>query len=100
MGRLSVRFEWDEEKNRSNGQKHGLDFVDAKEIFQAPMLTALDTRQDYGEERWIGIGSLRGRVVVVVFTEPSGDTIRIISLRKAVKHERAQYQKALNDRLG
>jgi uncharacterized DUF497 family protein len=95
-----VHFEWDEEKNLSNIEKHGLDFADAWEIFQAPLLTALDTRQDHGEARWIGIGSLRGRVVVVVFTEPGSGTISIISLRKAVKRERVRYEKALKDRLG
>jgi uncharacterized protein len=95
-----MRLEWDEQKNQANIRKHGFDFADAREIFQAPMLTALDTRQDFGEDRWIGIGSLRGRVVVVVFTEPSSDTIRIISLRKAVKRERVRYEKALKDRLG
>ena len=95
-----MRLEWDEQKNRINLAKHGLDFTDAWEIFQAPMLIALDARHDYGEDRWIGIGSLRGRVVVVVFTEPSSDTIRIISLRKAVKHERIRYEQALKDGLG
>ncbi|MBS3966388.1 MAG: hypothetical protein KGZ60_03945 [Truepera sp.] len=38
--------------------------------------------------------------MVVVFTEPGSDTIRIISLRKAVKRERVRYEKALTDRLG
>ena len=95
-----MRFEWDDEKNRANLAKHGFDFTDAWEIFQAPLLTALDARHDYGEERWIGIGLLRSRIVVVVYTEPSSDTIRIISLRKAVKHERIRYEQALKDGLG
>jgi uncharacterized DUF497 family protein len=47
-----VNFEWDEDKNQENIRKHGFDFADAWEIFEAPMLTALDTREDYGEERW------------------------------------------------
>ncbi len=64
------------------------------------MFTALDTRYDYGEDRWIGIGLLRRRVVVVVFTEPEDDTIRVISLRKAVKRERVRYEQALKNRLG
>jgi uncharacterized protein len=93
-------FEWDEEKNTINIEKHGFDFTDAHEVFQAPMLTALDTREDYGEDRWIGIGSLRGRVVVIVFTELEADTIRIISLRRAVKHERLRYEQTLKDQLG
>jgi uncharacterized DUF497 family protein len=93
-------YEWDEEKNRTNLLKHGLDFTDAWEIFDAPMLVLLDDREDYGEERWIGIGLLRGRVVVVVYTERGEDTIRIISLRKALSYERTRYEKALRDKLG
>jgi uncharacterized protein len=93
-------FEWDEEKNAINIQKHGLDFTDGWEVFQAPMLTALDTREDYGEDRWIGIGLLQARIVVIVFTEHESDTIRVISLRKAVKHERLQYEQILKDQLG
>jgi uncharacterized DUF497 family protein len=95
-----MRFEWDEEKNQANIQKHGLDFADAWEIFTAPMLTALDDREDYGEDRWIGLGMLRSRPVVVVFTERGEDVIRIISLRKALKHERLRYEQTLRDQLG
>jgi uncharacterized DUF497 family protein len=41
-----VHFEWNEEKNAANIRKHGFDFEDAWEIFESPMLTALDTRED------------------------------------------------------
>jgi uncharacterized DUF497 family protein len=51
------------------------------------MLIGLDEREEYGEERWIGIGLLDGRVVVVVYTELDEETTRIISLRKALSHE-------------
>lgn len=95
-----MRFEWDEEKNQENIRKHGFDFADAWEIFEAPMRAALDTREAYGEDRWHGIGLLGNRIVVVVFTERSEDTIRIISLRKALKHERTRFEEALRDRLG
>lgn len=95
-----MNFEWDEEKNKENIHKHGFDFADAWEIFEAPMRTALDTKKDYGEGRWIGIGLLGNRVVVVVFTERREDTIRIISLRKALKYERKQFEEALRDGLG
>jgi uncharacterized DUF497 family protein len=50
-----VDFEWDEDKNQENIRKHGFDFGDAWEIFEAPLLTALDTRTHYGEDRWTGI---------------------------------------------
>jgi uncharacterized DUF497 family protein len=95
-----VNFEWDEDKNQENIRKHGFDFADAWELFEAPMRTALDTRADYSEARWKGIGHLGNRIVVVVFTERDEDTIRIISLRKALKHERKKFEEALRDELG
>jgi hypothetical protein len=95
-----VKFEWDEEKNEENIRKHGFDFADAWEIFESPMRVALDTREDYGEDRWNGIGLLGNRIVVVVFTERGEEIIRIISLRKALKHERKRFEEALRDRLG
>lgn len=96
---MPTRFEWDEQKNRANIRKHGLDFADAWEIFAGPVLVALDDREYCGEDRWIGIGMLRTRVVVVVFSEPDEDTIRIISLRKALSHERVRYEQILRDQL-
>ena len=48
-----MRYEWDEAKNEINIRKHGIDFNDAKDIFEHPVLTWLDNREDYGEERWI-----------------------------------------------
>jgi uncharacterized protein len=94
-----VRFEWDEAKNRENILKHGLDFVDAWEIFEAPMMTNLDRREEYGERRWIGVGFLKNFIVVVVYAE-SEDVIRVISLRKALKHERTRFEEALRNELG
>ena len=95
-----MRFEWDEEKNKTNIRKHGFDFADAWEIFLAPILVAPDDRENYGEDRWIGIGMLRTRAVVVLYTERGEDVIRIISLRKALTHERNQYEQFLKDQLG
>lgn len=94
-----MNFEWDEEKRRSNIIGHGLDFADSREIFEGPMLTGLDEREDYGEDRWIGVGLLKGIVVVIVFTERGEDTIRVISLRKALKHERIKYEQVIRDGL-
>ncbi len=61
------------------------------------MLVKLDDREDYGEDRWIGIGLLNLRVVVIVFTESHPDTIRVISLRKATSNEQNQYERAYRD---
>ena len=93
-------FEWDEEKNKENIHKHELDFADAWEIFEAPMLIGIDTREDNGEIRQIGIGFLRNIIVVVVFTERNDDIIRIISLRKALKYERERFEETLRNELG
>ncbi len=92
-----MRFEWDEDKHRANIQKHKIDFADVPAVFNGPMLVELDEREDYGEERWIGMGFLRDIVVVVVFTERRQDTIRIISARKVSKHERKRYEQALTN---
>ncbi len=64
------------------------------------MLVALDDRQNYGESRWIGIGMLNTRVVVMIFTERDEDTIRIISMMKATTNEQIRYAQLLRDQLG
>jgi len=92
-------FEWDEAKNRANIRKHGYDFADAKEMFRGLLLVDADTRKDYGESRWTGVGVVRGRVAHVVFVENDPETIRIISLRKATSRERKEFERAIKDRL-
>lgn len=95
-----MNFEWNEEKNGLNINKHGFDFADAYRIFDLPMAVERDERDDYGEDRWIGTGILDGRVVVVVYTEPNEEIIRIISLRKALLYERKNYEQYLKNGLG
>jgi uncharacterized protein len=95
-----MRFEWDEAKRRLNIKKHGIDFEEAAAVFHSPMLTALDTREDYGEDRWIGIGILRSFVIVLIFIERTHETIRFISARKATKYERQAYYKKIQNGLG
>lgn len=90
-----MEFTWHESKNEINIGKHGFDFSDAWKVFEGPMIVSLDTREDYGEDRWIGIGFLEMCVVVVVFTEPSENEIHIISLRKAKKHEQERFLKEI-----
>ena len=63
------------------------------------MAVDLDERDDYGEDRWIATGMLDERVVVVVYTAHDERTIRIISLRKALTHERKRYGQYLKNRL-
>ena len=87
-----MEFDWDENKNQINIKRHGFDFSDAHKVFDHPMLVNLDTREDYGEDRWIGIGLFEMRVVVLVFTEANEEKIRIISFRKAIKDEQKRFE--------
>jgi len=94
-------FEWDEGKRKDNLRKHGIDFVDVSEAFEGPMLIRIDTRSEYGEDRWIGVGYIQSRIIVVCFTERNrGKTIRIISARKALSHERKIFEEKIADELG
>jgi hypothetical protein len=95
-----MQFTWDDNKNQENIRRRGLDFEDAWQVFESPLLARLNHREDYGEDRWQGIGLLQGRVVVVVFTDRAPDIIHIISLRKADRDERRAYEAWLQDRLG
>jgi uncharacterized protein len=90
-----MNFEWDEVKNRTNIRKHGFDFADAEEMFRNPLIVRPDAREDYDENRWIGIGTIQGRVVFLAFTERVPDIVRVISLRKANREERKEYEEAI-----
>lgn len=92
-----MRFVWDDAKNKINLRKHGIDFADTPTIFDSPMLAQLDNRDDYGEERWIGIGWIRSLVCVVVYVEISDEKIRIISARKATKNEVRLYEQRIKN---
>jgi uncharacterized protein len=83
-------FEWDSNKREVNLRKHGIDFEDAIEVFDGPILVR---RSDREEERWVAIGSLENRLVAIVFTRRT-DVIRIISARRARKNEEVKYRNA------
>ena len=91
-----MRFEWDEDKRRSNLRRHGFDFVGAESVFANDSVTILDDRFDYGENRFLTFGMLQGRMVSIVHTE-NEDAIRIISVRKATKHEKEIYYSEIKD---
>jgi uncharacterized DUF497 family protein len=91
-----MRIEWDDAKRESNIVKHGIDFVDVEGIFEGETITIRDDRYDYGEERFITLGLLDGRVVVIVHSEAES-VIRVISVRKATKNEEIGYFKKIAD---
>ena len=71
-------------------QKHRVSFEDATTLFENVRITAVDSRQAYGETMKITVGTITGRVCVFVYTERQG-TIRISSARKANQREREKY---------
>ena len=85
-----MEFEWDEAKCLANFCKHGIDFIDVSVVFEGDTLTVEDNRYDYGEQRFVTFGLLRGLVVAVVHSDRQ-DSIRIISARKATKYEQKIY---------
>ncbi len=89
-----MSFEWFEKKRESNLKDHGIDFVRAAKIFDNPILERLDDRKDYGEERYIAIGHWEEQFLVVVYTW-RGHNRRIISARKAGRHDKRTYYDSL-----
>ena len=89
-----IEFEWDEAKAVANLAKHGVRFADAAAVFDDPSALDIEDRSmDYGEvgRRVVGIG--HGRHLTVAYTE-RGETIRLISARKATRTERREYDNA------
>ena len=71
-------FEWDERKRLANLEKHGIDFRDAKEIWQGHVLEAPSEQPEHEEQRHLAYGLLEGRLIAVVFTW-RGEFRRLIS---------------------
>ncbi len=71
-----MKFEWDENKNQSNFEKHGIYFEEAIEIFKNDCLTWIDDRKDYSDIREITIGEIKKNIVIViVHTDRFGNKI-------------------------
>ena len=86
------RFEWDEEKNRANIEKHGIAFEEILEVFDDPaFLTGYDFEHSEIEDRYYGIGNLNGILIVLVFFTEKKERIRLISARQADKDLREEY---------
>jgi uncharacterized DUF497 family protein len=87
-----MKIEWDPRKAKSNLKKHGVSFEEAATALSDPMAaTGADPDHSISEERYVTFGvSEKGRLVVVAHIE-KGETIRIISARKASKGERELY---------
>ncbi|MDJ0684690.1 MAG: BrnT family toxin [Alphaproteobacteria bacterium] len=90
-----MRFEWDDEKNRANIEKHGISFEQASSIFDGITLGRVDDRFNYAETRELSIGLMQSvAVIVVVHTDRKG-VRRIISARQANRTERRRYEEEI-----
>lgn len=87
-------FEWDTDKASANWAKHDVAFETARAVFKDPFaIEWQDDRMNYGEDRFIIIGMVEGRLLQVAYTM-RGDTIRLISARGAGPNERRFYHEA------
>jgi uncharacterized DUF497 family protein len=84
-------FEWDEAKDAENQTKHGMSFEEATHIFDGPILTKIDDREEYGEVREISMGMLSPDAVLVVVHTERGEKTRLISARKANRREKQVF---------
>ena len=86
---MNTHFEWDPGKERVNQRKHGLSFVQARELLVGGenCLDIHDELHSDEEDRFIAIGRISAGVIVVVYTERRDDVIRIMSARKATPRE-------------
>ncbi|NET88021.1 MAG: BrnT family toxin [Kamptonema sp. SIO1D9] len=95
-----MEFEWDENKNRQNQQKHGISFEEAQEIFFGIVITLIDERYEDDEIREISIGAIQGVIIVTVAHTERNNKIRLISARKATPKERKKYNEYLAQTIG
>ena len=87
-----MRYSFDPNKRAINLKKHSLDLADAKRVIESGQtVTFEDRRFDYGEARFVTLGPL-GNVLVAVVTAEVDEDIRVISMRKADRHEQAIYR--------
>ena len=92
---MTQRFEWDETKAVANLRKHGVPFEEAASVFSDPLAyTFGDPDHSVGEQRLLTFGfSQSGRLLAIVHAD-RGRAIRIISARKATRHERGIYEQS------
>lgn len=90
-----MRYTYDPKKRAANLKKHGLDFKDAAQVIESDRtVTFEDQRFNYDEQRFVTLGVLRDMVVAIATAE-TDEEIRVISMRKAERHEKEIYYRNL-----
>lgn len=98
MASVNYNFEWDSAKAQSNRRKHGVSFEQAATVFLDPLAVSIvDGEHGENEERWVTLGkSMDDKLLVAIHTYretgENGVTIRLISVRRATRHEQQRYE--------
>ena len=88
-----ARFEYNSEKSKTNKERHGIDFDEARELWEGPHVI-IPAKNVLGENRYAILGLVRKRVHMAIYTE-RGAGIRIISCNKADKRWVNLYEKSI-----
>lgn len=86
-----MEFEWDENKRKSNIEKHGFDFREAWKVFEGDYIRSMAKQGKGGEERFLVTGLVDDFYATVIITMRN-DICRVISLRKASVNEQRRHQ--------
>jgi uncharacterized DUF497 family protein len=90
-----MEVEWDPAKAASNRRKHRVDFTTAATVLQDDLSMMIIDDPEDNEDRFVVVGAdFKGRILVVVFTWRSGK-VRLVSARRATKHERQTYEERI-----
>ena len=90
-----MTFTWDPAKNAANIDKLGISFEQVARLFDGPVLTEADTRDDHGHMRETSTGLVDGIATLVVVHTDRGGVTRIIPARRALKHERKLHAETI-----
>ena len=85
-----MKIVFDPAKRQATLDVRGLDMADAWQVFETERVTVVDDRRDNSETRFVTVGDVNGRMVILVWTQ-RGETCRIISMRKANDREKSAY---------
>lgn len=86
-----MKFEWDENKRKSNITKHGIDFIECFQVFDGRPLCSYTSKNNHDEKRYVSVCLINNREITTIWTPRKLNTVRIISMRRARNEEKKKY---------
>ena len=87
-----MKFDFDPDKSRKNREKHGIDFIEARKIWaDKGLIKDVPDSHKQGEQYWLAVGEIGGTIWSMIYNR-RGDTIWIVSVRRARDYERTEYE--------